>query len=101
MDLNYAEDIVFELKEKLYDLLDRSDNHEDVEDLIDELDNMIAQEAEHIGEYDDVSEELEDKIYEAQEYLEFVSWQYAPHIDEILYDNRIGYHIGLNPYVQY
>ena len=73
MDLNYAEDIVFELKEKLYDLLDRSDNYQDVEDLIDEIDNMIEQEAEHIGEYDDVNEDLEDKICQAQEYMEFVS----------------------------
>lgn len=74
MELGYVKMTIENIKDDMFDKFAQSDEYMDVEELLDEIDNMIAQEAEHLGDEDEVSAALEAKVEEVERYVDFVAF---------------------------
>lgn len=72
MELGYVKMTIENIKDDMFDKFAQSDEYMDVEELLDEIDSMIAQEAKHLGDEDEVSVALEAKVEEAERYVDFV-----------------------------
>lgn len=74
MELGYVKMSIENIKDDMFDKFAQSDEYMDVEELLDEIDNMIAQEADHLGDEDEVSTSLEAKVEEVERYVDFVAF---------------------------
>lgn len=74
MELGYVKMSIENIKDDMFDKFAQSDEYMDVEELLDEIDNMIDQEAEHLGDEDEVSAALEAKVEEVERYVDFVAF---------------------------
>lgn len=73
MELGYVKMTIENMKDDMFDKFAQSDEYMDVEELLDEIDDMITQEANHLGDEDEVSVALEAKVEEAERYVDFVA----------------------------